>query len=523
MLRLPLDLSTFSILRTSNYLYVDKTRHAYNLITQGRRYFLSRPRRFGKSLLVSMLQEVLTGNKVLFDDLWIAKSNYSWPEHGVIMLDFSRMGIQNKSSFEQAMHFGLQKTAEMYGIQIDSQNLTPQLLLYQLVHALHSRFGKVAILVDEYDSAVLHSLHEPEQAKEIRSAMQQFFTAIKGLDQYIDFVFITGVSSFTKAGLFSGINNLSVITLDAKYADICGYTQEEVDVYFAPYIAQWSLEKSIPKETLYEKIKEYYNGYAFGDVSKRVYNPFSLMHALDRKLFKNFWFRSGTPNFLVSELSKEYRQHEYTIFDPETFRVSEELLESFDVGTTPLPALMFQSGYLTVRSFDEDRDLYSLGYPNAEVQQSMQKYLVAVFTQHEASTVEKISSDLEAALSRQHIDEAIILLKRLFMHVPYQLHVKEEKFYHALLHMVCNAYGMKVVSEQPISHGRIDMVISVERVLYVIEIKFNETPEKALEQIEKMHYYEPLLKDNKHVVLLGLSFNRTEKHFDITYAYKTLR
>lgn len=522
MLRLPLDLSTFSILRTSNYLYVDKTRHAYNLITQGRRYFLSRPRRFGKSLFVSMLQEVLSGNKALFDGLWIEKTDYSWPEHGVITLDFSRMGIRSTNSFKKSINHSLQDIADAYNLTLNLTSLEPEWSLNELIKNLYNRFGKVAILVDEYDSPILHALQEPERANEIRSAMQQFFAAIKGLDKYIDFVFITGVSSFTKAGLFSGINNLSVISLDAKYADICGYTQEEVNTYFTPYIQQWATEKNIAPDTLYTKIKEYYNGYAFGDITKKVYNPFSLMHALHRRLFKNFWFRSGTPKFLVSELSKEYRQHEYTIFDPENFRASEELLESFDIGATPLPSLMFQSGYLTVRSFDEDRDLYSLGYPNAEVQQSMQKYLVAVFTQSEAATVEKISSDLEAALSAQQIDEAVLLLKRLFMHVPYQLHVKEEKFYHALLHMVCNAYGMKVVSEQPISHGRIDMVISVEHVLYVIEIKFNETPEKALEQIEKMHYYEPILKDNKRVVLLGLSFNRSEKHFDITYAYKAL-
>ena len=522
MLRLPLDLSTFSTLRTSNYLYVDKTRHAYNLITLGRRYFLSRPRRFGKSLLVSMLYEVLTGNRILFKDLWISKSDYTWQEHGIIMLDFSRMGIRDSASFMKSMHLSLQEVTDAYNLSLDLSSFEPEWALTKTVQALHAKFGKVAILIDEYDSPILHALHEPDRAKEIRNTMHQFFTAIKGLDKLIDFVFITGVSSFTKAGLFSGINNLLVISLDPQYADICGYTQEEVDIYFMAHIEQWAEAKKIPSDSLRTKIKQYYNGYAFSADTKRVYNPFSLMHALHAKLFENFWFRSGTPKFLVSEMEKEYRQEEYHLFDPETFRASQDMLGSFDVGGTPLPALMFQSGYLTIDTYDEKRNLYSLGYPNTEVKQSMQKYLIAVFAQVDVTTVDKVSSDLETALLNENIEEAMRLLRRLFMHVPYQLHVKEEKFYHALLHMVCNVYGMHIISEQPISHGRIDMIIAVEHILYVIEIKFNDSPENALKQIETMRYYEPFVKKDIQVILLGLSFNRSEKHFDITYASRKL-
>lgn len=522
MLRLPLDLSTFSALRASNYLYVDKTRYAYDLITGGRRYFLSRPRRFGKSLLLSMLKEVLAGNRSLFDDLWIGSSDYTWQEHGVIMLDFSRLGIREGASFARAISFALQETVNDYKLQVDLRDLPLELALHRVVKALYDRFGKVAILVDEYDNAILHALQDMPRAEGIRDAMQQFFTAIKGLDEYIDFVFITGVSSFTKAGLFSGINNLQVLTLDPAYADICGYTQDEVDLYFIEYMEQWAVAKGLVRDELRAKIKEWYNGYSFGADAKKVYNPFSLMHALHKYRLKNFWFRTGTPTFLVSELSKEYRKQEYQIFDPETFRASEDLLESFDVGATPLPALMFQSGYLTITEYDDERELYKLGYPNIEVQQSMQKYLVSVFAQVDVATVEKVSSDLESALLNEDIDEAVMLLRRLFMHIPYQLHVKEEKFYHALLHMVCNAYGMQIVSERPISHGRVDLIVSLKKLLYVIEIKFNDTPENALKQIETMRYYEPFVKDNTRIILLGLSFNRTEKHFAITHAYRAL-
>lgn len=522
MLRLPLDFSVFKEMRESDYLYVDKTRHAYNMITQGKYYFLSRPRRFGKSLFVSMLREVFTARRELFKGLWIEQSDYPWQEYGVILLDFSRMDISDKESFHEAIRLSMQGIVRQYNLSVDIHALSPAWALSAVVEALHHKFGKVALLIDEYDSPILHALQDVPRAKEIRDAMQRFFTAIKGLGEHINFVFITGVSSFAKAGLFSGINNLRVITLNPQYADICGYTEQEIDANFADYLNHWSEAKNIMPADLRAKIKNYYNGYAFGANVIKVYNPFSLMHALDTKQFDNFWITTGTPTFLVHELEKEYRQNEYRLFDPETFRASKELLASFDVGATPLPALMFQAGYLTIRDYDEDRGIYSLGYPNIEVRESMQKYLVSVFAQVSVGTVEEVSSDLEYALQREDIDEAVGLLRRLFVHIPYQLHVKEEKFYHALLHMVCNAYGMRIISEQSISHGRIDLVVALKGLVYVIEIKFNDTPENALKQIDEMRYYEPFVKDNVRVILLGLSFNRSAKQFDITYAHRVL-
>lgn len=522
MLRLPLDFSIFKEMRETGYLYVDKTRHAYTMITQGKYYFLSRPRRFGKSLLVSMLKDLLSARRELFKDLWIDTSDYHWKEHGVISLDFSRMDISDAASFNQAILRSMQVVVRQYNLPIDIHAMTPAWALTEVVEALHQKFSKVAILIDEYDNPILHVLQDVSRAKEIRDAMQRFFTAIKGLGEHISFVFITGVSSFTKAGLFSGINNLQVISLEPAYADICGYTPEEIKRDFSDYIDQWCEKESVPQHELYTKIKEYYNGYSFGANVVKVYNPFSLMHALHKQRLENFWVASGAPTFLVHELDKKYRREEYHLFDPETFRINSESLSSFDVGKTPLPALMFQSGYLTITSYDKESNLYSLGYPNYEVQQSIQKYLVAVFAQIEVADAGEISSSLEAALQKKDIEEAARLLRRLFMHIPYQLHVKEEKFYHALLHMVFSAYGMRVVSEQSISHGRIDLIISLKNLIYVIEVKFNTVPENALKQIEEMRYYEPFVKEGIEIILLGLSFNRSEKQFDIMYAYRVL-
>ena len=268
-----------------------------------------------------------------------------------------------------------------------------------VVKALYGRFGKVAILVDEYDNPILQVLKDTTQSEEIRNAIRRFFAAIKGLDAFIDFVFITGVSSFTKAGLFSGINNLRNMTLNDKFAAVCGYTDEEVDSYFADYIEAWSKQVNIPYNDLRSQIKSWYNGYSFGGSVPTVYNPFSFMNALEAQSFKNFWFQSGTPTFLIEELKKEYRKEEYHIIDPEKFETTEDSLGIFDIGATPLPALMFQTGYLTITEFDREKNLYKLGYPNLEVKTALQKYLLGIFAQLDFIAAERMSLQLRSALN----------------------------------------------------------------------------------------------------------------------------
>jgi hypothetical protein len=379
--KLPLDLSTFRILREKGYLYVDKTQYAYNLITGGRSYFLSRPRRFGKSLFVSTLQEILAGDRQLFEGLWIAGSDYAWKKHGVITLDLSSLGIKDVATFESGICRALAEIAARYEIAIPIDLKQPELVLRTLVQALHAKFGEVAILIDEYDNPILNLLREPERAKVIRDTLKHFFAAIKGLDAYLSFVFITGVSSFTKAGLFSGINNLQTITLNDRYAGVCGYTEQEIVDYFDPYIRVWANNQNISQETLYAKIKEWYNGYHFGKNMLAVYNPFSFMHALNAQDFTNFWIQSGTPTFLIEEFKREYSKQGDIAVDPEGMEVTEDILQAFDVGAMPLPVLMFQAGYLTITGYDQEYDLYSIGYPNQEVKMAFKGLKMAAFSQ----------------------------------------------------------------------------------------------------------------------------------------------
>jgi hypothetical protein len=516
--KLPLTLSTFRILREKNYLYVDKTEYAYKMITDDRRFFLARPRRFGKSLLVSTLKEILEGNKELFEGLWIASSDYQWQKHGVITLDMSSLDASSPESFRSSLCKELIEIAKQSHINTTIDSTSPMVALKDLVRALRERFTHVAILVDEYDSAILHALNDPERASIMRDEIRAFFGTIKALDEYVDFAFITGVSSFIRAGLFSGINNLRILTLDEQYASICGYTDAEVNHYFPAYIKAWAEKEECSYSELRQQIKEWYNGYKFSKNAPSVYNPFSLMNALNAKEFNNYWFQSGLPTFLVNILKKEYKN-----FDPTYLEATHDLLQnSFDVDMIPLIALMFQAGYLTIVSYDREQRFYTLDYPNSEVKDTFQKYLLEAFAHLDFVSVDRLATQLRVGFNRHDIEKIIAVIRQLFAHVPYQLHMKEEKFYHALLQMAFTAAGLKAQSEYSTSDGRIDLVLELPKLIYIIEVKFGKKAEEALEQIEEKKYYERFLHQNKKIILFGLSFTRKPGNFDVDYAVKEL-
>ncbi len=517
MLRLPVDLSTFSEMINSGYLYIDKTKHVYNMITGGRRYFMSRPRRFGKSLLVSTLKETLTANKKLFKGLWIEQSDYHWHEYGVINLDFSKIDAHSVDSVKHHLCNMLIRIANTYQLSPQTTTNDPSSLLEDVVDALYKQFNRVAILVDEYDSPILKNIHNEERARAVRDTLQQFFTTIKALDSQIQFVFITGVSSFAKAGLFSGINNVQIITMNKQFADICGYTDEEVDHYFPEYIKAWAEEEQVSYDNLRQKIREWYNGYHFEHNAAAVYNPFSLMNALHLKSFENFWFQSGAPTFLIEILKKEYKS-----FDPHNLETSKDTLGIFDIGAIPLISLMFQAGYLTIVDYDPNTHSYKLDYPNSEVRVSFQKYLLEVFAHIEPFRAQTLSTRLRIAFDNQDMDAVVETLQELFMHVPYQLHSSEEKYYHGLFTMICVSSGMKAQAEYSTILGSIDLILDSSSIFYIIEIKFNKSAKTALKQIEERKYYEKFMVQNKPIILLGLSFKRKPNDFKVDYALKNL-
>src|SRR3990167_7923707 len=355
MQSLPFSLQSFSRLRALNCLYIDKTKYAYDLIVQDQNFFLSRPRRFGKSLFISTLKEILLGKKDLFKGLWIAQSDYKWPLYGVIHLDFSSMDSTDANTARTSI----------------CQSL-----------------AKIAI---DYEHAILSTLHSP-QLNEVLKVVQSFFTTLKSLGDYVHFLFITGVSAFAKAGLFSGMSHPKDLSQLTDYACICGYTEEDIDRYFIPYLEKMASLKTVSIAELRAELKKMYNGYHFAENAPAVYNPFSFIKALDTADLGNFWFDSGTPSFLVDILKKEYAKKNSEIFHMEEFRISKMEPKYFDVNAIPIPALMLQTGYLTIKSFLEGS--YKLGFPNIEVQAALQRHMMSILLNLDLPQIANFATDL---------------------------------------------------------------------------------------------------------------------------------
>ena len=520
VLDLPRALQSFSRLRALNCLYVDKTRYAHDLIVQGQSFFLSRPRRFGKSVFISTLKEILLGRKDLFEGLWIVKSDYKWIPYGVIHLDFSFIESSDVSAARASLCQNLAGIAADYELSIALSSSSPKDALVSLVKALHKKFGRVAVLIDEYDHVILSALHEP-QLKEVLAVLQGFFAALKGLGEFIHFMFITGVSTFAKAGLFSGMSHPDDISMVPKYACICGYMEEDIDQYFIPYLEKMSEQKEMSIVDLRAELKRLYNGYCFTENAPTVYNPFSFIKALHSGKAENYWFDSGTPSFLIEILKREYLKGNSSIFHVEEFRMNEMEPKYFDVNAIPLPALMLQTGYLTIKNYVDGS--YSLGFPNLEVQAALQRYMMGILLNLNLPEIANFSGDLAVALAKEDIEKILSLLKTLCSHIPSKLHISKEKFYHALLIATFQACGVKMLAEHATADGFIDLVLELPKLFYVVEIKFNRSTKSALKQVEAKQYFQPFLHNGKAIRLLGLSFMRTTKkqadkssHFTIT-------
>ena len=353
----------------------------------------------------------------------------------MIDLDFSRLKSLNATSIEKSLCQNLSSIASRYELSVTLSSSSPNDALNVLVEALYNKYGRVAILIDEYDHAILSTLHSP-QLNEVLKIIQSFFVTVKSLGEYVHFLFITGVSEFAKAGLFSGMNNPKNLSMNLEYACVCGYTEEEVDRYFVPYLEKMAKQKNTTVNDLRAELKKLYNGYCFSENAPTVYNPFSFINTLDSCKTGNFWFDSGAPSFLIEILKKEYAKGNTSIFHVEEFHMSEMEPKCFDVSAIPLPSLMQQTGYLTIKSFS--KGLYTLGFPNLEVQAALQRYMMDILLNLGLNEISNFSTELLGALTEENMEKLISLLKTLCSHVPSKLHISKEKFYHALL-ILCAA------------------------------------------------------------------------------------
>ena len=495
--KLPIGLQTFSEIIEENYLYVDKTKNIYELISTGKTYFFSRPRRFGKSLLISTLEEIFTGNKKLFKNLYLETANYDWKEYPVIRIDFSSINKDSVKNLEIGLTNRIESIAKKYQIKLKKQSITTEYFRSLIIEL--SKINKVVVLFDEYDSPLIHHIGKnPELAIEIKEFLKSFYTILKTEDQYLKFVFLTGISKFSKVGVFSGLNQLQDISMDRNFCDLVGWTQEELENNFVKQIQNIAQEEQLTVPQTIEKIKNWYNGYRFSEIKTKVYNPFSTLLLFNKKLFKFHWFETGTPSFLLNLV----REQEYDLSNMK--HIDELDFSSYEVDNLkPLP-LLFQTGYLTIADYDKEQMLYALDFPNFEVKSSFIKRLVEVMAFNDKDNSSSYIIEIIQAIKKNNLEEFFRILKIFFANIPYEIHIPSEKYYQSIFYLVFTLIGLRIQAEVRTNFGRIDAVIELEKATYIFEFKLNGTKEKALAQIKEKKYYEKYCCDCRDVLLKRL-------------------
>jgi len=510
--KLPIGIQTFRKIREDNYVYVDKTDIAVRLIESGSYYFLSRPRRFGKSLFLDTLAEIFKGTKELFEGLEIY-DKWDWSrKYPVIKLNLSSGSYRTDRNFNLSINHILDEAAELLNINISDSKESPGVYLSRIIQAAYKKFGKpVVILVDEYDKPIIDNITNKKQATENRNRLADFYSTIKASDSYIRFVMLTGVSKFSKVNLFSNLNNLEDITIDKNYATITGYTQNNLEECFIDYLEGVNLKM----------VKKWYNGYNyFGDP---VYNPYDILLFFSKdNSFRNYWWETGSPSFLIEQLKAQ--QINYHLPELENITVTEETLNAFDVDKIDLTALLWQTGYLT---FDKQiinkaigRVSYKLKIPNLEIQCSLNALFLDYLTD---LTSEKTAFELATSDALYNGDPAALetSIKSLFAAIPYSNYARNiiadyEGYYSSVLFTHIASIGYDLIPEDITNKGRIDLTVKVAGNVFIFEFKVDSS-EPAIKQIKERRYYEKYTgRENPapKIFLIGINFSSEEKNIE---------
>jgi len=503
--RLPIGLQDFRKIIENDFKYIDKTRYIYQICQSPGAYFLSRPRRFGKSITIATLQELYLGSKELFKGLWI-EDKWDWSKkHPVLRISFTSIGYESLG-LEVALEQELRTLARKNGIALINVGIGP--MFKEIIETL-SQQAKVVILIDEYDAPIINFLgRDLSKAIQNRNLLREFYTVLKDTDANIELVFLTGVSKFSKVGIFSGLNNLRDLTMDAQYATMLGYTQEELESNFVEEIELAAEKLKLSRIELLEQIRVWYNGYRFEEDAARVYNPVSTNLFFEQQKFLNFWFATGTPSFLVNILKAE------GVFDLHFPATSLSGFESFELDQLKPIALLFQTGYLTIQSKDED-GLVSLDYPNKEVHDSMLEVLIEGFVGVDAELSAALIIKIRNAFRANDLERVIQILQEVFKKLPYFLHEHyPEKFFHAAIHLLFSYLGIRIHSEVCTSDGRIDSLVETDTHVYILEYKLDQSAQAALEQIKQKRYYQAYWNVGKPVVGVGVNFSSESKNID---------
>jgi hypothetical protein len=507
MKKLGIGISDFKELIKGNYIYVDKTEYIYKLINSGKYYFLSRPRRFGKSLLLSTIRYLFEGEKELFKGLYI-EDKWEWEEiYPVIRIDFSK-DVVNREDLKEKMYQELRKNYMWNKEEMPKEIRDESILLEELIMRISERERKqVVVLIDEYDKPILDVIEDKKEAEEVRKELKALYSVLKGLDRYIRFVIITGVSKFSKVSLFSGLNQLEDISLSKEYGNICGYTQGELEKYFKEYLEGVNIEE----------VREWYNGYSF--LGDRVYNPFDILLYLRNREFDNYWYESGKTEFLF----KLIKRREYKLGYLEKEYYTKEILEKFDVEYISIEALMYQTGYLTIKEIKriENERVYVLDYPNREVRQSFNRELLYYITGEYQSDR---TSKLKMALIEEDMEEIRRQIEIFLETISYEV-LKNENVYQVAIYGLMYGLGYEVEIEDRTIKGRIDLTLMINRKkVYIMELKLIEREEekgKAIKQIEEREYYKKYM-NYERIYIVGIEIDKVKKRIE-NYEYKRVK
>lgn len=491
MKKLPIGIQDFKYMIDENYLYIDKTKYLYMLKDRGKFYFMSRPRRFGKSLTVSTYDYMFRGKKELFKDTWLY-DNWDFDPKPVIRFSMSELDRTDEKTIEESLIFKMEQLYEVYDIPIKTRNM--KLMFSDLLEKVGKQ-KRAVVLIDEYDKPILDHLHDVEMAEKIRNKLRLFYSSLKDADPWLDFVFVTGITKFTKVGVFSTLNNLQDISTNIRYASMMGYTKDELEHYFEGYIAAGMEQENQTYEAFMARIKEQYDGFSF-DGRHFVYNPFSLLNYFDAYEFENYWMESGSPSFIVKYASSHNIAPDKLLGN----YVEKDILTTYEIEKAPPVSFLLQAGYLTFKAYNKDYG-YLIDYPNKEVRDSFSKLLLLSEYKMEPNESNDIRKNITKALMTRDFELLYKQMCRTLSNIPYTLFerkrkvnedeadfiVRQEAFYHAVILTMLWSAGVKVKAEELTALGRSDLILEYGNDVYIMELK-KQSPEVSLKQIEDKNY-----------------------------------
>ncbi|MBQ8958929.1 MAG: ATP-binding protein [Bacteroidales bacterium] len=508
-MKYPIGIQNFEKIRKEGFEYIDKTAFVYKLADEGNYYFLSRPRRFGKSLLLSTFEAYFRGERDLFEGLAISELEQHWDRFPIFHLDLNTEKYDTLEALESKLNLALSGWEAKYGSNPNERSLSTR-FEGVIGRAFEQEGKRVVILVDEYDKPMLQAIGNEALQEAYRSTLKAFYGALKSCDRCIRFAFLTGVTKFGKVSVFSDLNNLIDISLDRRYVSICGITESELQGQFDGSVEALGEANGMSKEECYAQLKHDYDGYHFDVNTEGIYNPFSILNTLASQQFRDYWFETGTPTFLVRQLQKT----NYRLSDMTEERLSADTLNSIDImEETPLP-LLFQSGYLTITGYDPRFRLYRLGFPNREVKEGFIKYLVPFYT---PKTDNKSRFSIEQFVSEVEQGRAENFMQRMeafFAGGDYALMGDKELYFQNAMYVFFTLLGLYVEVERHTTDGRMDMLVQTKDYIYIIELKIDQTADIALQQIDDKGYAKPFATDPRQLFKIGLNFSTERRCID---------